>query len=1124
MFVFASHSHVLAAVTAPPVREPVTVPEPVSLDVINEALSAEGVIQKTLDGAMCGGTSANQSINSQSPNSPGKIARINGAPGRRGDPLANITSGMAQRMETGGEKNDGYQFPSTAKGLVTTCRPYKRFLPNGDKNRVYATEQFTNIVKEVEYPETSNNPCQSYADATFPTMTIEQCFGAHNYMNTATYTWLDCVDASFNPITGQFTCTQYAPKWVCSGKWVSDPGKYVKNSEQCRGAACRCDGPGCKFGASSFAPGSTTTPAPGAKYLSYFRDYTVYSQREKVTEVLTDKLASTGSTLGNPTACAGDTAALTQAIALLNAEQEKLKQLKILYKPLLDAYESVKQQFEFSGYIINALNTILADPQKYADAQGIPVEQVIAQATALLKTYSAQRAKLALEYVKLFLQTQGPRAEILAQERKVEEAQTKVDELQDNVVLCEEKSSVKVPVACYGMYNEFDPKVRVTSGGDQRCVMRFPLAKEELRESQKGKGATPTTVPELPRQSRNPTFDPKVHLWYPNLGGGMSLLSDAIFQKTYKGDLTQALLRPDTADIQASYQRLEAPPYAKTNQLRAFDETVAKSETAELDRKDARSLTQWWQRFQSDADRFFSPPKIHLRLPDTWIFAAEDLPVEEGTDIVTDPRSQTIDIQLNANEDLLGEVAAFIEKSLLMKIQQEPVRVVVPYGTALEFRTAAERWNKWREERKLQNLEIPKEVDELVERLEEYAVQIERVRLLRTELTRGMGDVLTNQDQILLGLSKWVTNNLDTYKVHLEERQKRLSLLPTYTLLAKEYARFSDDINMPWCRNDRFTTPIYSMLDPWFPRNPTMQNGAQKTTGLTGGAPGCSNSATGLPLLCAPLDEQDLVLDFSHLRVMSHSIIVPVIDPTQIRIEVALPGHFDQTFTKEQLEALVPPPLPPVPTLDTNIIKDLPKITVLSEGPVIPGPQVMNLQSAFRSILRAFRILGGMNQTYETFWKSLDATLETNVRTCEGFGKGACIHVETDLIERLTRIMARPMILLKEDLTSVGIPMQRLTPTGPMSVTCNPADHTCVSLKAESIPAATGWQIVPPETPPNTEGEAEEARKQMRQKTVTDDFLIQEDIPYMATPEELLQIYPVPDAINLQPSSSSTNP
>jgi hypothetical protein len=1081
----------------------------------------------------------NQSLNYQNANSSGKMARIIGVPGRNANALGNITSGLASRIETGGEKNDGFQFPDSTKGLVTTCEP-------NSSGKVARFEQFTNILVEVPYPKI-NDPCKSFDDKTFDKLAVEQCYAAHAYMNQ--FTWQDCYDATLDLVTGKLVCIEYRPKWVCSGRWVHETGKFVKNSEECRGAACRCEGPGCKFGVASPACQKVDVPqkcriekkivdgvlvevevcepdptkpkrcllfsaqsVDPPKYKSYFRNYKAYSQRQKVEEVSSDKLAQSGSVLPGGNACAAEKTKLAQALAKLNAEQQILKQLQDEYKPIFDAYDELMRQYQFAQSMISLANYFLEHAPEISASTGVPLEQVIAQAEAIKKIFTDASAKLLPEILKLIVPVRNARELINTQQAKVTAAEDELYAIQEQVADCVEKNSLEIPVACYSWYAEYDPKFTLTTELSKRCVMNFPFTKAELRESQKGKGLQAASVPDLPKQTRNQSFDDKEDLWYPNLSDSLSLLSEGAFESDYDNDLTQALLRPDIADVFSSYQRQTAGGFALTNQLRAFDDTVATSGTAELNRKDSRSFTEWWQRFQTDADAFFSPPRIIMRLPDTWILAG-GLPVEEGTGPVRDPRSQSIDVQLQAKEDLLGEVASYLEKVLLVDIQEEPLPVVVPMGTSLEYRTAAERWRRWQEERLLAGLQRVPEVDDLIERLNEYAVQIEKVRTLRSQLSRTMGNVLGHQEQILVGISEWVTKNLDAYKKYLQERERRLSLRPSYQLIAKEYLEFADDVNAPWCRNDRFTTPIYSLLDPWFARQPVPNT----TLGLQGNPLNCSDSSSGLPLLCAPYDESDLMFDLSHLRVMTGSVTIPVLKPTQIRLAIPLPGPATEQLTQDQIKTLDLPALPVVPTIGNVTVEQLPKVTVVSTGSILPPPKTVNTQLALRSLLRAYRVIDTMKTAYKEFWDSLEPTEQTKKLECDDYGISPCTHTEMDLIERLTRIMARPGILLREDLFSIGVPRDRITPSGDANVTCNPNDHACVTLRPQVTPESTGWQIVPPKSKADPTGAIEALRKELRRQTVTDDFLIEGDVPYQATPEELLPLFEVTDPIDLSP-------
>jgi hypothetical protein len=194
-----------------------------------------------------------------------------------------------------------------------------------------------------------------------------------------------------------------------------------------------------------------------------------------------------------------------------------------------------------------------------------------------------------------------------------------------------------------------------------------------------------------------------------------------------------------------------------------------------------------------------------------------------------------------------------------------------------------------------------------------------------------------------------------------------------------------------------------------------------------------------------------------------------------------------------------------------------------------------------------------MNARYAEFWKSIEprqpegADRESeskrlgcsdlpneNLKPADVWAHFPCIHVEMDLLERFTRIVARPAVLLKEDRTvkvgnrdlPIGYPrlIDSSDPAGPTpnrDVLCDPADHACTPLLPQTQKPRTGWQLVPP-IGKQSDDPFEDARKKVIDAVINKDGKITNDIPYAATPADIAPIFGVPPKTILLPDASSS--
>lgn len=683
-----------------------------------------------------------------------------------------------------------------------------------------------------------------------------------------------------------------------------------------------------------------------------------------------------------------------------------------------------------------------------------------------------------------------------------------------------DRTSNEAPVACYGAYEEFDPKYKRTYGWDRRCVININVS--QYAESQTGKGEygqnsdLPDRDPSIPQNQRKEgQFDENLDLWYEKLSGGFSLLNEKVFEEDFDKDLTNVYLNMDELDsahMRATEQLDEERPLAKSNTIRSFDDTGS-----------GRIIVSWWQKQQNEMAAVLHPSVIRILLPSGWAFGIdpEDPFFQTTGRIATDgqtKRSKRIEIQIDAEEDALGSAIGFIERSLLLRVEDEPVPVLIPMGSPTEFRALAEQWCTWfmAQYNRPDCEDAPPDVLDLIERLESYADDIDKARALRAELARYAGEILELQQAIIEPIAQWVKDNIEEYKTVLEEqRQIRAQFASQWRQSQEEFNRFNNESNLPWCMNQRFTSPIYSLLDEWLPSR-TLDD-SRITADL-------------LPEIQAPTPE-DVIIDFSTIAYMSGSIVLPVLKPIQVRItDLPVPPN-----GREYEIGTLPPELPSIDSIRNYVqqaAQNLPGPPENVEQPPVIDMKPMGEMKIIEigtSISDTARIVIDMNDRYEKFWKSIGPhkpsapdTGRNGIRQmkenleCYDWGDPTCQHVEMDLLERFVRIGSRPMVMLNEDYESTG--SQRFF-GGP----CVPENHVCTTMHPEATPPKPQWDIIGPREQAEF---IDELRGNIRSITLPEAVggLSPEEMPtYDTDVNQLLPVHDVPEKIDLTPPSSSNS-
>ncbi len=650
-----------------------------------------------------------------------------------------------------------------------------------------------------------------------------------------------------------------------------------------------------------------------------------------------------------------------------------------------------------------------------------------------------------------------------------------------------------IPVLCFGRYTEFDPKLKRVVSKDKHCVLDIRgnpgIWMNNMQRTQKGKGSTGLRLnlldPPLPKNATEGEMTYWRHDKIQDPDSEFSLL-----------EMTEKYQRPN---VQLTHEQMRSSGAL----IRAFDETVATDPIdPALFSNLKRTLVEWWQEQQTQGNTLFSPPSLRLILPPTWSIDLDPLhpllsptpPEEEMEQWKANPLLQPIEVQLEVREDLLGEVAEFLENSLLIQVEQEKIPVAVPLGSSTELRAMREGWCHWY---KYQNQEQSCEdaggdLGNLLERLKQYAERIDDYRTLRAQTATYLAKYLDMHNTINRNIGRWVLNNAQIFSTYLQQTSALAPLQTEWRKVQQAYRKFHDETNFLWCRNDRFTTPIYSLLDPWMPGRPSLRNDSSQ-----------------LPTFQAQR-VPDLVFDVTRLTISTGSVKIPILDPIQVSYDadgIRPPLEYNPNPAIPKL-----PELPPIPSIAEDVEDRIAEVEVgndipdLIRSPADPNIDINGLKQKMQEIRK---IIENMEKEYRKFWNTLERVRNASELDCPKPNSGRCVHVEMDLIERFTRIGARPAVLLKQDFLSIGKFRSPAWVEG--YDTCPYKDWSCFLLNPEYVAGKRGWHIEHPDAK-EQERFTNTLRVEMVQQSLLRSINLQkgapEILPSFDNPVEL-QIYPL---------------
>ncbi len=652
--------------------------------------------------------------------------------------------------------------------------------------------------------------------------------------------------------------------------------------------------------------------------------------------------------------------------------------------------------------------------------------------------------------------------------------------------------------ACYAYYDQFDTATELTDGRFQ-CVIRFPFSKNDnnqwamspigLRASQTGKGRYLAASADQAPITRNADFDPDEDLWYPNLGGGISFSTENSF----------SLLNLDKAQMESSFQVTVQDPQAPSY-LRTADDTGL------------QTITKWWNKFMADALKLISPPAVRLRIGLGLTPILNDLPGAQAGAIVRDPRTDRVDAQLRASDDLLGVISDALSRFLLLKM--EPIPVVVADGSPAYFRGMAQKWEDYKRQRialltitgQPSSLAVPQGVDELIATLQDYAVNIERSRALRSTLPNFLSQLLQRQRQILLGINEWTTDNVGRYRIFLQNREARVAMAQKVRDLQTLHASFRDRTTLPWCHREEFLPTIASLFDmsatgqPWLPGRPE----------LTGGIQECDGD-DGLPLLCMPDEEPDLILDLTNFVMKTKGQIVTVPQIVYKQIDVPMPPPAGDP--PPDPAAIKMPQLKPVPDFNAEIPDYIPTVEVRdAPSTTVPEPELFDPEDSERQLQRAAQFLRSMTDAYDRFWNDREPGEATVGLECPGWNTSPCSYAEPELLQTFTRFASMPDVLTADHFDLLNVREEEA---------CDPADEACLTMRPQKQWPRDGWQVVGPSNDETLEESIVNGMRTFtRTQLIDDEGLMQTDAdgtPYFRDDPQIL--YPIYSRIRSVPLS-----
>lgn len=509
-----------------------------------------------------------------------------------------------------------------------------------------------------------------------------------------------------------------------------------------------------------------------------------------------------------------------------------------------------------------------------------------------------------------------------------------------------------VRAECYEYYQENDPRDIVTSKDAERC--EFVIATPEERRPDTPEwpdqpsdnraqklpvekiGENPVVGPpynKVQEPDRQPRDVPEP--WVVDPSTNLSMLDIKKLQDVQKDF-------DDPTDISGILGSL-----LPTKQ-RASKTVEKNARTDMFDDTDHRAFSAYWEAQQKELLTMIADPQTRLILPARFLVGIDDDDplFQYVTHKIVRPDG-IVELTLRAGPEDLRSVILSMQRMFIAPLQEVEIPVLVPLASDLEINTLLFQWQQWKQYELAKNLPDQAALaDPLINKLTEYQTRIAEVRRMRGALANELTTLYDGQKKIREYFASWFTDESDQFTLTLAHAEQRRELRRVWRLLQNSLLQ-TDACQLLWCSNQRYSVPVYSLLDAWWGDQPS---GEARNKGYELG----SDSRFDPPLDLRDLGYKrpdDQVFDFSSMNFPRGPLLVPVLSPVQVKIRLPSPP----------IIGVDPPSVDTFPTLpdlpDENVFDSfLPPDVTIDEAPVVTLPPTPDLEEAI-TILRKIRII-----------------------------------------------------------------------------------------------------------------------------------------------------------------------
>jgi len=616
-------------------------------------------------------------------------------------------------------------------------------------------------------------------------------------------------------------------------------------------------------------------------------------------------------------------------------------------------------------------------------------------------------------------------------------------------------------------WKELDPKDHVTSRYDEQCELTIltndqqnpELPEWKSKEKQKGTVKAPDADTVEPKREDRLVPDP----WVADKETNLSLL-DIKKLKELQGNFD------DPRDISSVLGTM------LTTRQRASKTTPKNARSDQFDDSDHRALASFWEAQQVELLKMTADPETRLIMPARFLVGiAEDDPLFQYVKHAVSRSNGTVEITLRAGSEDLQNVTQSLMRTFIAPIEEVRIPIIVPLASSNEIDALIFQWQQWK---KAENATATLEHrdskaatgDAMIAKLIQYRERLASVRRSRGAYAAVLTRMYDAQEEVRTYFADWFKEQTDQFLLTLERAEDRRELKRIWRLLQRSMLQ-TDECQMMYCSNQRFSAPVYSLLDNWW-GDPDILPGDQRD----------QQYRPPYDLRSLNFKQQpDQVFDFSNMKFSDKPLRVPVLWPVSVRVVLPSPPLLGE----EAPDASVYPNLPDVP--DETAFDDfkVPEVS-LPEKPTVTLLPAADLTTA-KDILRQIRIIidgtpldvqrseeqalkdgasiddGGfppdglqpnrlsMRSAYCRFQPSI--TIPPDEEQIHGV-EAKIIHTEYDLKERLERLFSRWLPVRTEDMANRVARINQDFPRNPPRCT---EGVVCYFLPAE-VTKTTSWQ------------------------------------------------------------------